>query len=482
MDTFNAKRISDPVHGTIGLSKTELELIGCPAFQRLRGVKQLGLANLVFPGADYSRFSHSLGVCHIAGRILDALARNGHVSGTDLDENEIQKYRLAALLHDVGHYPFSHAMEDALKDKYAGQKLEGPVGSSNSAAEDYFSHERVGKEILAADPQITEVLKRKGFDPAEIASVILRERPPRFANLISSDMDADRIDYLLRTAHHTGLPYGSVDLEYLLTQVRVDSENRICLTSKALRAAEHFLLCRYFDYQQVAYHKTVAGFEWLLKDSLQALIIRSVIKCGASDVKNMLANGDWRSFDDSKIMGLMRDALDNPNFKPSEKLKISAILDRRPPCVVATYRCLPRRDDVSTHRNIKQLLSIKLDNCASTFDIPRENLHVWTQDGMALTKIGSRIPISQLASAMDDQKDLHQQAIRILAEDGTRSLPIVELKQSLMGVLSDYALYEIRVYAVLPEHNKLSPEETRKWRDKIRQHLFQSLNNNDNWI
>ncbi len=475
METFNAKRISDPVHGTIGLSKTELELVGCPAFQRLRGIKQLGLANLVFPGADYSRFSHSLGVCHIAGRILDALVRNGHVSDCDLDEHEIQKYRLAALLHDVGHYPFSHAMEDALKDKYASQKLADPAIKSNSTNEDYFSHERVGKEILAADRKIAEKLEDNGFNPAEIASVILREQPPRFANLISSDMDADRIDYLLRTAHHTGLPYGSVDLEYLLTQIRVDSEKRVCLTSKALRAAEHFLLCRYFDYQQVAYHKTVAGFEWLLKDSLQALITRCVIKCGASDVKNMLTNGDWRYFDDSKIMGLMRDASSDPNFTAAEKLKLSAILDRRPPLVVATYRCLPRRDDVSTHRNVKQLLSKQLDDCAAKFNISRENFHIWTQDGMALTKIGSRIPISQLASATDDQKDLHQQAIRILTEDGTGSLPIVELKQSLMGVLSDYALYEIRVYVVLPEG-----EEAR--RDEIRKHLFRSLDSRDNWI
>ena len=177
METFNAKRISDPVHGTIGLSKTELELVGCPAFQRLRGIKQLGLANLVFPGADYSRFSHSLGVCHIAGRILDALVRNGHVSDCDLDEHEIQKYRLAALLHDVGHYPFSHAMEDALKDKYASQKLADPAIKSNSTNEDYFSHERVGKEILAADRKIAEKLEDNGFNPAEIASVILREQP-----------------------------------------------------------------------------------------------------------------------------------------------------------------------------------------------------------------------------------------------------------------------------------------------------------------
>ncbi len=475
MQSFNAKRISDPVHGTIALSKIELDLIGCPTFQRLRGIKQLGLAHLVFPGADYSRFSHSLGVCHVAGKILDALVRNGHVAGADLDEREVQKYRLAALLHDIGHYPFSHAMEDALKDVSAAHKLTDPTDTKSTAAEDYLNHERVGKQILESDRKIVNILKNNGFDQKDITSVILRERPPLFANLISSDMDADRIDYLLRTAHHTGLPYGSVDLEYLLTEIRVDSQNRICLTAKALRAAEHFLLCRYFDYQQVAYNKTVAGFEWLLKDSLRALIKHGAIKCGAGDVKKMLNSGDWRYFDDHKIMELMRTASSDVTYSDSEKMKLSAILDRRPPCVVATYRCLPKRDDISTHRNVKQLVSQYLNTCADKFTIPLDSLYIWIQDGMALTKIGSRIPISQLAGSTDNQKDLHQQAIRILNPNSGESLPIVELKQSLMGVLSEYALYEIRLFVLLRAgENKLLAD--------IRKHFFQLLENQDNWV
>lgn len=475
MEAFNAKQISDPVHGTIGLSEIELELVGCPAFQRLRGIKQLGLANLVFPGADYSRFSHSLGVCHIAGRILSSLVQNNHVSTSELNEHEIQKYRLAALLHDVGHYPFSHAMEDALKEHFADEKLQGE-GAANVGSDDYYRHEQVGKQILLNDQDINRILKKQNFDPeTDIASVILREKPPQFSNLVSSDMDADRIDYLLRTAHHTGLPYGSVDLDYLLTQIRVDSEKRVCLTAKALRAAEHFLLCRYFDYQQVAYHKTVAGFEWLLKDSLRALITRGVVKCGANDVQLMLGNGDWRFFDDSKIMGLMRDASNDPSFAPSERLKFSAILDRRPPSLVATYRCLLQSNELSNHRNVQMLLKIRLDDCAKRYGVPRETLHIWIQEGMALTKIGSRIPVSQLGSATDDQKDRYQQAVRILSEDGKESIPIVESKQSLMNILSEYALYEIRIYVLLPK----GLEAMRK---VIRDDFLKKLDNTDNWF
>src|ERR1700723_1913060 len=102
-----SKRIADPVHGTIELRDVELEIVGTNIFQRLRNVKQLGLAHLVYPAADYSRFSHSLGACHVAGLITNALTGGKHIELSDAD---ISLYRVAALLHDVGHYPFSHAM------------------------------------------------------------------------------------------------------------------------------------------------------------------------------------------------------------------------------------------------------------------------------------------------------------------------------------------------------------------------------------
>src|SRR5579862_6668732 len=110
---FNEKRIADPVHGTIGLSALEANIIGTPAFQRLRNVKQLALAPLVYPGANYTRFSHSLGVCHVTGLILTALQQTTQFSDSEgsISDDEIQLYRLAALLHDIGHYPFSHVME-----------------------------------------------------------------------------------------------------------------------------------------------------------------------------------------------------------------------------------------------------------------------------------------------------------------------------------------------------------------------------------
>jgi HD superfamily phosphohydrolase len=244
--SFDEKRIADPVHGTIGLSALEARVISTRAFQRLRNVKQLGLAHYVFPGADYSRFSHSLGVCHLTGRMIDTLKNFISSSGRQVDpehdlgnDNVVQLYRLAGLLHDLGHYPFSHTTEHAGRSHYRGKGVA------------FIRHEEVGKQVLLNDSELRTILEEDGLSADTIASIFTRETMTPYSRVISSDLDADRMDYLLRNAHHTGLPYGLVDLDYLLTQFRLDNTPQVCLSHRALKTADHFLLGRYFDYQQV---------------------------------------------------------------------------------------------------------------------------------------------------------------------------------------------------------------------------------------
>ena len=303
MNGFNTKRIADPVHGTIGLSELEVRVIGTRVFQRLRNVKQLGLAHLVFPGAGYTRFEHSIGVCHVTGLILENLRGN---RVCEIDDNEIQLYRLAGLLHDVGHYPFSHAMEDAIDNYYSAG-----LGAGEDPLE-FHNHERVSKHVLRLNKELNGILIANQFSPERVFQIFNREQPatleqpPRFVNLVSSDLDADRLDYMMRTAHHTGLPYGSVDLAYLLSQLRIDDEQRLCFTSKSLRTADHFLLSRYFDYQQVAFHKTVASLEWILKDLLAALLKDREIDGSARWVEGAIESGAWEIFDDAAVIEKIR--------------------------------------------------------------------------------------------------------------------------------------------------------------------------------
>ena len=348
---YQARRIADPVHGTIALSDLETELLSTQAFQRLRNVKQLGLAHLVFPGADYSRLSHSLGVNHVTARILDSLINN---TGQQICDAEYEIYRLAGLMHDVGHYPFSHTFENAVSTYYQNQ-LQPMLFSDSSTttgnsdelmafdgsdqAVDSLSHEDVGQLLLEEDPEIKNVLSEYGVDPQSISDIFSRHSSqagsiPRFANLINSDLDADRIDYLSRTAHHTGLPYGSVDIDYLLSQMRLDSNSQICLDPSALRTAEHFLLGRYFDYQQVNFHKTVAGLEWALHDVINEMLRLGKFNCSPSGIRGMIAGGEWYRFDDLHIWSLARE-VESETTSVVVREKARAITRRDPPKLIA---------------------------------------------------------------------------------------------------------------------------------------------------
>ncbi|MEX2163727.1 MAG: HD domain-containing protein [Sulfuricaulis sp.] len=436
------------------MSDLEAQVISSRAYQRLRNIKQLGLAHLVFPGVDYSRFSHSIGVCHVTGQILGALTTN--ISNLSIDADELQLYRLAGLLHDIGHYPFSHAMEEAISNYYAEKLLAPKTGMPEEhvpGGKQYLGHEEVGKEILDSDNEIHQILRKAGVDPRDVYSIFLREKPPRFANLVSSDLDADRIDYLLRTAHHTGIPYGSVDLPYLLSQMRLDADDRICLTEKALGAADHFLLGRYFDYSSVAFHKTVAALELVLKDVMAGLLKHGILACSASDIIQRIKAAEWSVFDDYSVYRSIIDLSENKASDPVLTAKARSIVLRNPPRLVWQREYLARRekDKHKTLGAMRKLILSRIKDWSERFSIPAEYWYVWDRSGDTLTKIGSRVPVSALVGGDGKERDRYEQAIRILERDGSTSTEIMSCDQSLMSVLADQALYSLRVYLLFTD-------------------------------
>jgi uncharacterized protein len=466
MYRFNSKRIADPVYGTIGLSDLEVQVINTRAFLRLRNVKQLGLAHYVFPGVDYSRFAHSLGCCHVAGRMLESIQRAD--PSADISDDCLQLYRLAGLLHDIGHYPLSHAVEEATNNFYAGEIVVGPNWKPGKDDEvKIFEHERVGQEVLDEDGELKEVLARAGFESESIWSIFMHKGPQvRFPNLISSDLDADRIDYLLRTAHHSGLPYGTVDLDYLISQMRLDSESNICITTKALRAADHLLLCRYFDYLQVSYHKTVAAFELVLKDVITGLLREELLCCSGDDVTQMIKNGVWHEFDDISLVEKIR-RYAREVAKEDDRVRAQSILDRNPARLVYSEEFLDQREGGKRrkpHQLMKSLISQKKGAWASEFGIDSDRWYVWSTV-MELTKIGSHEPIG----GGDEVKKKAEQAARVrVGEDSLESVPITTVPQSLMNIMSNYANYMLRVYVLL------TPEESHK-RSSIEKRIREDL-------
>ena len=244
--TKRPHEMRDPIHGFIKLSETEKRLIDTQVFQRLRRIRQLALTFLVYPGAQHTRFDHSIGVMHIAGRICTKLRE---LNSTKICDDDVDRVRLAALLHDVGHGPFSHVSEYLL-DKYA----------PNEADKDKVRekiHEKITVDIIRVDSEIDEILSpdERNF---VISMIEGQEAWDWRRDVVSSELDADKMDYLLRDSYFTGVKYGEYDLEKVIESFLIDTnetETALAISSKGIYALEQLLLARYHMTQQVYWHR-----------------------------------------------------------------------------------------------------------------------------------------------------------------------------------------------------------------------------------
>lgn len=441
------KRVTDPVHGNIQLSELETKIVSSRAFQRLHNVRQLGLAYYVFPGANYSRLSHSLGACHNASRMIDAARIN---CGSDsekikkIDELE-QSLRLSALLHDIGHYPFSHATEHVVKDFYS-QTLMEPSSAASPVTSDSqplakprigIDHEGLGRKVLEHDKELSAIFSAFNFDSDKIKSIFSNENPENsLVEIITSDLDCDRLDYLKRTSHHTGLPYGGVDTEFLVSQAAVDSDFRFCYTRKALRAADHLLVSRYYDYLQVPFHKTVCALEWSLTESINALLRKGIIACSSEDMIEKIENGSWHDFDDNYFFTQFRALLEAPATKTDEPVladHLKAVLHRKPAsCILFREAVISHGDEKLFNRTLKLLDNLLLD-FARRKGIDAARFKVWRHK-VVFAKYRADAATEEVGAA------------RILNVHGTQSTPLCGLSQALFAKLVECKHVGLRVF------------------------------------
>lgn len=224
-------------------------LIDTAEFQRLRRVRQLGLAYFAYQTAEHSRFTHSLGAFHLASRLLEKLGSKYEISDSDRIA-----VRVAALLHDVGHGPFSHVIETILG----------------------FHHEDFTVEaVLSDETEIGETLKKFSATLAgDVAGIIDGTfRPMALAQLVSSQLDVDRMDYLLRDSLMTGVKYGVYDLEWIIKSIEInEADDHLYVSARGLYAVEDYLQARYYMFRQVYFHRTLRSAEIIL----QALLRRAL--------------------------------------------------------------------------------------------------------------------------------------------------------------------------------------------------------------
>lgn len=312
MDVVKTNIVYDPLYGFIHLTPLELEIIYSPFFQRLRWIKQLGFSGYVFHGAEHSRYGHSIGVMHNAHLILKSCDRA--VSDTELHDPKCltkeaiyhKAIRVAALLHDIGTFCFSHTTEMAYIHFAETTKQKGGKGLSDD-------HENLGSFIIKNtkyEGGLTYILEKYGIDPQMISDLVKGVHSSVMANqILHSEIDCDRMDYLLRDAHYTGLKYGAYDREYLLHHfkpMRVGNHDILTIKHNALHSVEDFLSARFAWYSQVI--RSPRGAK---HDSIAETICYYFLEKGYihrySDLLEMISKEPMRffGFNDSYFMNLV---------------------------------------------------------------------------------------------------------------------------------------------------------------------------------
>ena len=240
--TERPHEMRDPIHGFIKLSDQEKDLIDTKVFQRLRRIRQLAMTFLVYPGAVHTRFDHSIGVMHIAGRICKRLQE---VNPSRISDEDVDRVRLAALLHDVGHGPFSHVSEHLLDEfTYKGKPREK-------------IHEKITVDIIQTDPEINTILRDEERD---FVIEMIEGKEKRWdwrRDIVSSELDADKMDYLLRDSYFAGVKYGLYDLEKLIESCLITERPNtpLAISSKGIYVLEQILLARHHMTQQAYWHR-----------------------------------------------------------------------------------------------------------------------------------------------------------------------------------------------------------------------------------
>lgn len=374
--------IRDPIWSNIWIEPPALELIDASAFQRLRRVKQLGLAYLVYPGAVHTRFDHALGVYHLTGRALRLLEEQGQIG--DEGQRDPSLLRLAGLLHDIGHYPFSHTMEE----------LETGLVPDD--------HEQLAGKFLA-DPQIAAALAPLGQSTAQEIHELIRGRSDSpLQGLVSGSLDLDKIEYLTRDAHFCGVPYGEVDVDRLLDSLRLldDPETgrrEVGVAVRGIAALESLLFAKYQMFRNVYWHHAVRAASVVFQR-----LIREALTGGWASREHIVGRGD------EELIGALEKLATDSNADSARRARERLIPSIR-------HRRLPKRAAEWSGDSLAEALA-RLDREVAPWFHQRPDLRAALEDHLA-----SELGLEPGCLFLDYPAKAHMLELDILmlASDGT---------------------------------------------------------------
>ncbi|WP_414837387.1 HD domain-containing protein [Candidatus Nanosalina sp. VS9-1] len=384
------KHIQDALHGYIELNSEEVNVLDSAQMQRLRRIRQLGLSSLVYPSATHTRFQHSLGVMHIAGRFAESL---------DLDDQRSQELRIAGLLHDSGHGPFSHASE-VVAEKHG------------------FSHEDFSCRI------IDELEDEYSVESQRVKKIIKGDL--EIGQIVAGDIDADRMDYLMRDSHASGLEHGEIDYDTIIRLAEIDSR-RLVFSEKAVQALESLFTARFHMIKTLYNHHTSLIAEKMLQRSLENLIEEENIA-----VEEMMQLDDYEAH--SKLL----------NSKGSSRKLYSRIKDRNlyKRALVWDIDDVPKEALKSLERRIKKPRKLEKEIAEEADTRPDEVIiHTPSTPGISdidvkVKKKGDIRPLSELSPIPDALTDAEWRnvALRVYAPDEK----VDEVREASRKILKDY--------------------------------------------
>jgi HD superfamily phosphohydrolase len=407
-----------PVHGFIRLSGWEMGIVAQPAFQRLRRIRQLAWTDEIYPGAMHTRFEHSLGVMHTATLLYDAIVRNSQeVLESELayDEAGFKRYRqlvrLAALLHDVGHGPFSHAAEDLF-----------PVDEKSKRQyrhEDYSA--AIIRTCLRNAIEDHPASNNYGFDADDVAALIEGTAGAKqgifWRDLISGQMDADRMDYLLRDSHHSGVGYGRFDLYRVISTIQaIPGTNsrppRLGISEGGWHAAEALVLARYLMFTQVYFHKTRVAFDVHLRGALKDLLPNGMFP--KPDEKGL---SEFLKWDDWRVLGCLADGAGGEH-------------GHRLACR-EHYRKVYATNEVCTDEQVTELEKVKaaLGGMVAAEESANKSWYKTGQTDIAViseTRANKVAPLSEYSSVIANMKSNNQTLLYARPEDAEKAKQVVE--------------------------------------------------------
>ncbi len=445
------KVIFDNIHGYITLNRVEERILQSAYYQRMRWIKQLGFTFYIFPGATHTRFSHTLGVLHVMDKILKVI-------GKASDENKFfdpasrdatttfhRTMRLAAMLHDIGTFPFSHTTEIAYLAHWRKQ-----TNSPQKKIE--ASHENLGSHILLNtdfEGGVTRILKEEGIDPKELSQIIAGKSTNLLANqLMHSDMDADRMDYLIRDSYNTGVKYGQYDQDYLiqnLATVKYKNQEVLAIHEHALNIVEYFLICRYSWYSQIIANGTGYKFDLLAAKIYEYFLEMKQVHSFKFLMEDLTQDPSrFFTFNDSYFMAIVNDYL-------AEKVKNPVIKEL---CEMLAYRIAPKHIHCEP---IVPTLIQSPEHREATFEIAKK-ASLWLEaqakelapDSWMILDMPKKDVTFMSSSLYDSSKKdidplLVRDPVKVLTNDNELK-EIVDVPNSVIKVLRNYRNFIPRIY------------------------------------